>query len=83
MCRSLDNFYQQDLLEKKRNLSLLLGIAFHGLRTTVSVKLAEAGADTQTIMAVTGHQTESMMKKYTEEAKRRKNAKAGIRLLEQ
>jgi hypothetical protein len=30
--------------------------------------LAEAGCDTQTIMAITGHKTEAMLRAYTEEA---------------
>src|SRR5262249_28117155 len=38
------------------------GLTFHGLRTTTATKLAEAGCDTQTIMAITGHETEAMVK---------------------
>lgn len=33
------------------------GMTIHGLRTTTATMLAEAGADTQTIMAITGHIT--------------------------
>lgn len=59
------------------------GLTFHGLRHTVASKLAEAGADTLTIMAVTGHRTEEMVRGYTRQAELSKRATAAVRLLEQ
>ncbi|KAA5606348.1 tyrosine-type recombinase/integrase [Roseospira marina] len=58
------------------------GLTIHGLRHTVATKLADAGADTRTIMAITGHATEAMVKRYTERADRRKRATAAMKLLE-
>jgi integrase len=58
------------------------GLTFHGLRHTAATRLAEAGADTQTIMAITGHKTEAMVSHYTKAADRKRRARAGIRLLE-
>lgn len=57
------------------------GLTFHGLRTTTATLLAEAGCDTQTIMAITGHTTEAMVAHYTREASRKGRAKAAIRRL--
>ena len=58
------------------------GLTFHGLRTTCATMLHEAGCDTQTIMAVTGHQTEAMVRTYTEEADRAGRATAAIAKLD-
>lgn len=58
------------------------GLTFHGLRHSVGKALADAGCDTRTIMAVTGHQTEAMAAKYTKEADQRRRAKVGIVKLE-
>ncbi|WP_417814096.1 tyrosine-type recombinase/integrase [Thalassospira alkalitolerans] len=57
-------------------------LTFHGLRHTVGTALADAGADTRTIMAVLGHKTSAMSEKYSKHADRRKRASAGIKLLE-
>jgi len=58
------------------------GLTFHGLRTTCATLLAEAGCDTQTIMAITGHTTEAMVAHYTRDASRKGRAKAAIEKLE-
>ncbi len=58
------------------------GLTFHGLRHTVGVALADAGCDSRTIMAITGHRTEAMVKLYTEGADKRSRATAGIARLE-
>jgi hypothetical protein len=44
--------------------------------------LAEAGCDTQTIMAITGHTTEAMVAHYRREADKKQRAKAAIRKLD-
>ena len=43
----------------------------HGWRYTAAKQLADAGNDTTAIAAVTGHQTLSMVKKYTKQADQR------------
>lgn len=58
------------------------GLTFHGLRHTVATRLADAGADERTIMAVTGHATQQMVAGYTKTADRRRRAKAAMKLLE-
>lgn len=57
-------------------------LTFHGLRHTFATRLADAGADTRTIMAVTGHRTEGMVSNYTKKADRMLRAKAAVKLLE-
>jgi len=57
------------------------GLTFHGLRTTTATMLAEAGCDTQTIMAITGHKTEAIVAHYTRDASRKGRAKEAIRKL--
>jgi integrase len=58
------------------------GLTFHGLRTTTATMLAEAGCDTQTIMAITGHETEAMVKLYREEADKKGRADVAIKKLD-
>jgi integrase len=58
------------------------GLTFHGLRTTTATMLHEAGCDMQTIMAITGHKTEAMVRIYTEEADRNRRATAAIAKLD-
>lgn len=57
------------------------GLTFHGLRHTVGAELADAGADTRTIMATTGHKTESSVSTYTRDADRRRGAERAAELL--
>lgn len=57
-------------------------LTFHGLRTTTATMLAEAGCDTQTIMAITGHKTEAMVRAYTEEADKKGRAAVAIAKLD-
>ncbi|MGQ0663658.1 MAG: tyrosine-type recombinase/integrase [Pseudomonadota bacterium] len=54
------------------------GLTFHGLRHTLAKRLADSGCDTRTIMAITGHRSESMVALYTREADQRRRAKAAV-----
>jgi integrase len=58
------------------------GLTFHGLRHTVATKLADAGADAETIAAVTGHKSMAMVRHYTESRDKKKLARAAIRLID-
>jgi integrase len=55
-----------------------VGCVFHGLRKTAAKKLAEAGASTHEIMAITGHKTVAMVQKYTDAAEQERRAKNAI-----
>ena len=55
---------------------------FHGLRHTTATALAEAGASSHEIMAITGHQTEQMVKHYTKGVEQKKLATSAIKKLE-
>ena len=57
-------------------------LTFHGLHHTVATKLADAGADAETIAAVTGHKSVAMVKHYTESRDQKKRAEAAIRLID-
>ncbi len=58
------------------------GLTFHGLRTTTVTMLAEAGCDTQTIMAISGHATEAMVAHYRRDADKKGRAVAAIEKLD-
>lgn len=58
------------------------GLTFHGLRHTAATMLADAGCDTRDIMAITGHRTEAMVRRYTEHADQKRRATAAISKLE-
>ncbi len=58
------------------------GLTFQGLRTTTATMIAEAGCDTQTIMAITGHQTEAMVTHYRRDADQKDRAVAAIERLD-
>lgn len=81
-------YTQNGFLSSWRKLRLRLeaegkvgkGLTIHGLRHLVATTLADAGAEDGTIMAITGHTDESMVKRYTERADRRKRATAAMRL---
>lgn len=53
----------------------------HGLRKAMSRRLAEGGASSKTIAAVTGHKTLKEIERYTAAAEQPKLAKAGLKLL--
>lgn len=57
------------------------GLTFHGLRHTVATKLADAGADDETIRDVMGWSSTAMAKRYTQSRDRTKRAAAGLRLI--
>jgi integrase len=50
----------------------------HGLRKAAATRLAEAGATTQQIMAVTGHKSIGQVEVYTRDANRGALADAGM-----
>jgi len=76
------SFRSQVILPLREAGEIGENLTFHGLRHTVGTALADAGADTRTIMAVLGHKTAAMSEKYSKTADRRKRASEGIRLLQ-
>ena len=60
----------------------LTDLHFHGLRHTTATALAEAGCTSREIMAITGHQTEQMVKLYTQGWSKRSWPPAPSRKLE-
>lgn len=74
--------FYRTVSDLERNRLIGGGLTFHGLRHTVATKLADAGADDKTIMAVTGHKSVAMVEKYTKRADQKRRAKAGIEMLE-
>lgn len=62
----------------KADVDALGGYVFHGLRHTAASKLYEAGCDIEEIMAITGHTTETMVRRYIKRANRKIRARAGI-----
>lgn len=58
------------------------GLTFHGLRHTAATALAEAGAGTRDIMAVTGHKTEAMVANYVARAETARRADRAVALVE-
>ncbi|MGF7163305.1 integrase [Rhodoligotrophos appendicifer] len=61
-----------------RQAGLPLGFNAHGLRKAAARRLAEAGATTQEIMAITGHQSISEVERYTRAANQRHLASKGM-----
>lgn len=53
----------------------------HGLRKALSRRMAEGGASSKTIAAVTGHKTLKEIERYTAAAEQPKLAKAGLKLI--
>jgi integrase len=60
----------------------LSNLHFHGLRHTTATALAEAGCTPFEIMAITGHQTEQMVKLYTKKVEQKRLATSAVRKLE-
>lgn len=54
------------------------GLTFHGLRHTAGKVLADLGADPRMIAALLGHKTLAMAAHYSEEANRKKLARAAV-----
>ncbi|NIX75205.1 site-specific integrase [Microvirga terricola] len=54
----------------------------HGMRKAVATRLAEAGASTHQIQAVTGHQSLGMLAPYTRDANKSTLADSAMKLLE-
>lgn len=57
-------------------------LSFHGLRHTSATALADAGCSDRDIMAITGHKTAGMVRRYTARADQRTRASAAILKLE-
>ncbi|WP_157961763.1 site-specific integrase [Acuticoccus kandeliae] len=73
-----------DLSSRWRHTQARLGLSgctIHGLRTTSSTVLAEAGASTKQLMAMSGHKTSLMAEHYTRNAEQRRLAKSSVALL--
>jgi integrase len=60
----------------------LNGLAFHGLRVTAAIKLAEAGCTEAELQAILGHRTVAMAAYYRRQANKQVQAKAAIHKLE-
>lgn len=60
----------------------LTDLSFHGLRYTVASDLAERGASTEQIRAITGHRTSEMAERYARQARQRSLADGAVRLME-
>ncbi len=58
------------------------GYAFHGLRKSAAVRLAEAGCPPDEIKAITGHRTHRMVEHYTKDADRKRLARAAVARLD-
>lgn len=58
------------------------GLTFHGLRHTVATRLADAGADAETIRAITGHADAGMTRRYTRTADQRRRAIKAMEMLQ-
>ncbi|MFD0388263.1 tyrosine-type recombinase/integrase [Tistrella bauzanensis] len=56
------------------------GLTFHGARHTAATMLADVGCDERDIMAVTGHKSTAALRKYIEQADRRRRAEKAIKL---
>ncbi|MBS0269482.1 MAG: tyrosine-type recombinase/integrase [Proteobacteria bacterium] len=54
----------------------------HGLRKAMATRLAEAGATTEQIKAVTGHETDAEVSRYTKAASQKKLAGSAMLLIE-
>lgn len=59
----------------------LEGYVFHGLRHTAASRLYEAGCSVEQIMAITGHKTERMVRRYIQGASQAVVAREAIRKL--
>lgn len=58
------------------------GISFHGLRHTLATRIAEAGGDSATIAAVTGHSSPRMAEWYSRKASQKRLATNAFELLD-
>src|SRR5262249_10837050 len=60
----------------------LTEVHFHGLRHNCATTLADAGSSEKEIMAVTGHKTSDMVKRYTKRAEQKRLAHSAIEKVE-
>lgn len=56
------------------------GLTFHGLRHTVATRLADAGATSEEIQSITGHERRDTVEHYTKTADQKRRANAAMRL---
>src|SRR5262245_60753410 len=77
---------QPDTLRKAVRAHLdnlgLYDLHFHGLRHTTATALADAGCTSFEIMAITGHQTEQMVKLYTKKVEQKRLARSAVKKLD-
>jgi integrase len=66
------------LAQLRRRGDERLGCSAHGLRKAAARRLAEAGATTHEISAITGHASLKEVARYTEAADRRKLAASAM-----
>lgn len=62
----------------KADVPEMAGYVFHGLRHTAASRLYEAGCEIEEIMAITGHTTETMVRRYIKRADRKIRARGAI-----
>ncbi len=79
--RNVDSFGNE--VRKWCNQAGLPECSAHGLRKSLTNRLAEAGATTHQIAAVTGHQSLRLVEHYTRGVERKKLAQTAIALLSQ
>jgi len=80
---SLDKAFRALILRLQAEGKVASGLTFHGLRHTAGKQLADLGADVRTIAAMLGHKSLKMAIHYSEEADRRRRARAAVTALEQ
>lgn len=75
-------WFQRKFRMAARDAGLPDDLTFHGLRHTAATRLAEAGASTMEIAAVTGHRSLAMVERYTKGAQQRRLATAAVERLD-
>lgn len=75
-----------DTLRKSMRAQLdslgLKNLHYHGLRHSTATALAQAGCSAHEIMAITGHQTDQMVRVYTKKVEQKKLATSAVHKLE-
>jgi len=77
----LGSSFSHEIAKHLANIGLA-HLSFHGLRHTAATALADAGCSDRDIMAITGHKTAGMVRRYTQKADQRARASAAILRLE-
>jgi integrase len=76
------NGLYNNMVEWARLAGVPKGRSPHGLRKAAAVRLAEAGATSQEIMAITGHTTLAEVERYTRDAAQKRLAERAMARLE-